>query len=90
VQTRKLIEALTKVRGVALAFSGPRFHEAVLQLDRKVEDVLEKLAAAGIVGGLDLSRLYPELGNALLVCATEMRSDEDIKRYAAMLAEVMK
>jgi glycine dehydrogenase subunit 1 len=90
VQTRKLIEALTKVRGVALAFSGPRFHEAVLQLDRKVEDVLEKLAAAGIVGGLDLSRLYPELGNALLVCATEMRTDEDIKRYAATLAEVMK
>jgi glycine dehydrogenase subunit 1 len=90
VQTRKLIEALTKVRGVSLAFSGPRFHEAVLQLDRKVEDVLEKLAAAGIVGGLDLSQLYPELGNALLVCATEMRTDEDIKRYAATLAEVMK
>jgi glycine dehydrogenase subunit 1 len=90
VQTRKLIEALTKVRGVSLAFSGPRFHEAVVLLDRKVEEVLEQLAAAGIVGGLDLSRLYPELGNALLVCATEMRTDEDIKRYAATLAEVMK
>jgi glycine dehydrogenase subunit 1 len=90
VQTRKLIEALTKIRGVSLAFNGPRFHEAVIQLDRKVEDVLEKLAAAGIVGGLDLSRLYPELGNALLACATEMRTDEDINRYAATLAEVMK
>jgi glycine dehydrogenase subunit 1 len=90
LQTRKLLEALTKVRGVSLAFNGPRFHEAVVQLDRKVEDVLEKLAAAGIVGGLDLSRLYPELGNALLVCATEMRTDEDIQRYAATLAEVMK
>jgi len=89
-QTRKLVEALTKVRGVTLAFNGPRFHEAVLQLDRKVDDVLEQLAARGIVGGFDLSRRYPELGNALLVCATEMRSDEDIERYATTLAEVMK
>lgn len=89
-QTTKLIEALTKVRGVTLAFNGPRFHEAVLQLDRKVDEVLEKLAAAGVVGGYDLSGQYPELGNALLVCATELRTDEDIQRYAATLAEVMK
>jgi glycine dehydrogenase subunit 1 len=89
-QTRKLVEALTKVNGVKLAFNGPRFHEAVLQLDRNVGEVLEKLAALGITGGFDLSRFYPELGNALLVCATEMRTDEDIKRYANALVEVLK
>ena len=89
-QTTKLVDALTKVRGVTLAFAGPRFHEAVLQLDRNVGEVLEKLASAGIVGGYDLSRHYPDLGHALLVCATEMRTDEDIQRYAATLAEVMK
>jgi glycine dehydrogenase subunit 1 len=88
-QTRTLVDALTKVKGVKLAFSGPRFHEAVLQLDRKVDDVLERLTKVGITGGLDLSRLYPELGNALLVCATETRTDDDIKRYANALAEVM-
>ncbi|HVF18598.1 MAG TPA: hypothetical protein VNA21_16865, partial [Steroidobacteraceae bacterium] len=81
---------LTKVKGVRLAFSGPRFHEAVLQLDRQVDEVLEKLAQAGVIGGFDLTRFYPELGNALLVCATEVRTDEDIKRYATALAEVMK
>jgi len=88
-RTNKLVDALTKVRGVRLVFDGPRFHEAVLQLDRKVDDVLEKLARAGIVGGFDLSQQYPELGQALLVCATETRTDEDIKRYATTLAEVM-
>ena len=35
-QTSELVAALTRVKGVKLAFSGPRFHEAVLQLDRKV------------------------------------------------------
>jgi len=89
-QTTALVNALTKVRGVKLAFAGPRFHEAVLQLDRKVSDVLEALAQRGVIGGYDLSRCYPDLGNALLVCATETRTDEDIATYAKVLAEVMK
>lgn len=89
-QTSALVAALTRIKGVKLAFDGPRFHEAVLQLDRKVSGVLEALAQRGIVGGYDLSKDYPELGNALLVCATEMRSDEDIGAYARALAEVVR
>lgn len=89
-RTRELVDALTGIKGVKLAFSGPRFHEAVLQLDRKVSDVLEALAQRGVIGGYDLSRRYPELGNALLVCATETRMEEDIAKYADALREVMK
>ncbi|HEV8331501.1 MAG TPA: aminomethyl-transferring glycine dehydrogenase subunit GcvPA [Steroidobacteraceae bacterium] len=89
-QTSALVAALTRIKGVKLAFSGPRFHEAVLQLDRTPGEVIEALTKRGIVGGYDLSRQYPELGNALLVCATETRTDEDIAAYAAALAEVMK
>jgi glycine dehydrogenase subunit 1 len=89
-QTTELVNALTKVKGVKLAFNGPRFHEAVLQLDRKVSDVIEALAQRSIIGGYDLSGRYPELGNALLVCATETRTNEDIAAYAKALAEVMK
>jgi glycine cleavage system P protein (glycine dehydrogenase) subunit 1 len=88
-QTSALVAALTRIKGVKLAFSGPRFHEAVLQLDRKPAEVLEALAQRGIVGGYDLSRQYPELGNALLVCATETRTDEDIESYAKAMREVM-
>lgn len=88
-QTSALVAALTRIKGVKLAFSGPRFHEAVLQLDRKVSDVLDALAQRGIVGGYDLSRHYSALGNALLVCATETRTDEDIAQYAAALSEVL-
>lgn len=88
-QTSALVAALTRIKGVKLAFSGPRFHEAVLQLDRKVSDVLDALAQRGIVGGYDLSRHYSALGNALLVCATETRTDEDIAQYAAALSDVL-
>jgi glycine dehydrogenase subunit 1 len=60
----------------------------VLQFERPVAPLLEALAAEGIVGGHDLSRDYPELGYALLVCATETRTPEDIERYARTLARL--
>ncbi len=88
-QTSKLVEKLTRIPGVKVVFDGYRFHEAVLQLPAQVSDVLDALAKRNIVGGLDLSKLYPELGNALLVCATEMRSDADLDSYAAALADVL-
>jgi len=88
-RTAELVAVLEKVSGVRVAFGGPRFHEAVLLLDRPVRGVLEALAARGIVGGVDISRDYPSLGNALLVCATETRTPGDIATYARALADVM-
>ena len=89
-RTQQLVDALTRVPGVRLAFDRPRFHEAVLLLDRPVAPVLEALAARGIVGGYDISAQYPSLGHALLVCATETRTRADIETYARTLGEVMK
>jgi glycine dehydrogenase subunit 1 len=89
-RTQELVGALTRVKGVKLAFDKPRFHEAVLLLDRPVAPVIAALAKRGIVAGFDLSNDYPELGNALLVCATETRTSEDIGRYAEALGETLK
>jgi glycine dehydrogenase subunit 1 len=88
-RSAELVDALTRIPGVRLAFDRPRFHEAVLLLDRPVAGVLEALAARGIVGGVDISGQYPSLGNALLVCATETRSREDVALYARALSEIM-
>jgi glycine dehydrogenase subunit 1 len=90
LRTQQLVDALTRVPGVRLAFDRPRFHEAVLLLDRPVKPVLEALARRGIVGGADISARYPSLGNALLVCATETRTLADIETYARALAETMR
>jgi len=83
------VAGLTRVPGVHLAFSSPYFHEAVLQLDRPVAPLLRSLASRGILGGLDLSGYFPELGHALLVCATETKTAADIDRYRAQLSELM-
>ena len=89
-RTAELVAALSRIPGVRSAFNGARFHEAVLLLDRPVAPVLEALAARGIEGGFDLSVNYPELGPALLVCATEARTVEDIAAYAAALGDALK
>ncbi|HEX4268217.1 MAG TPA: aminomethyl-transferring glycine dehydrogenase subunit GcvPA [Steroidobacteraceae bacterium] len=88
-RTRELAGALTRVPGVRRLFRGPVFHEEAIALDRPVAPVLEKLTARGILGGLDLAEHYPELGPALLVCATETKTSADIERYASALAECL-
>src|SRR5579862_5774175 len=88
-RTRDLVATLSRVQGVRPAFAGPHFHEAVLQLDRPVAAVLRALTHSGILGGLDLSTYYPELGNALLVCATETKTTADLERYRAALSDAL-
>jgi glycine dehydrogenase subunit 1 len=87
--TNALIDRLTAIKGVKRAFSRPVFHEVVLQLDAPAADVLRALEAKGILGGFDLSSHYPELGSALLVCATETRTAADIQQYAAELERIL-
>jgi glycine dehydrogenase subunit 1 len=88
-RTNDLVAALGRLPGVRAAFAGPRFHEAVLKIDRPVAPLLEALAAEGIIGGFDLARDYPELGDALLVCATETRTRADIETYASALGRAL-
>jgi glycine dehydrogenase subunit 1 len=89
-RTEELVGALSAIPGVRRVFARPGFHEAVLGLDRPVAPVLAALGARDIQGGLDLLDYYPELGPALLVCATETKSAADIDTYARALSEVLR
>ena len=87
--TQRLVQVLTGISGIERVFDGPVFHEDVLRLDRPVAPVLEALAAEGIVGGYALNDHFPELGEALLVCATETRTEADIQAYASVLERIL-
>ena len=88
-QTMGLLERLTAIDGVERVFDGPHFHEAAVRLDRPVAPVLAALAERDVLGGLDLSQNYPELGDALLVCATETKIDADLDTYADALRDIL-
>jgi glycine dehydrogenase subunit 1 len=89
-RTEELAGALTAIPQVRRVFARPTFHEVVLALGRPVAPVLAALAKRGIQGGLDLADYYPELGPALLVCATETKSGADIQAFASALSEALR
>jgi glycine dehydrogenase subunit 1 len=73
--------------GAKLLFTGaPHFHEFVLQTQESPAQWNQRLMDEKIVGGIDLSRWYPELKNATLWCATEVVTREAIDHAAKVLA----
>jgi len=66
------------------AFNGPFFNEFVVRANGVgAKDVNQRALDDKIVGGLPLGRFYPELDDALLVCATEVNKRDEMDRYAA-------
>jgi len=88
-RTRSLVEKLCTLDGVERLHAGPHFHEAALTLPKPAAEVVEALAKRNILGGYDLSRRYPELGDALLVCATETKTEADLDTFRDALASVL-
>ena len=80
---------LSAQAGAKLRFTGaPRFHEFVLQTDEAPAAWSERLLENKIVGGIELSRWYPEFKNCTLWCATEVIARETIDTAAKVLASV--
>ncbi|MEJ2275549.1 MAG: glycine dehydrogenase, partial [Woeseiaceae bacterium] len=85
--TMQLVAGLCALDGVDKLYDSPYFHEVALRLDRPVAPVLEALAAQNILGGYDLS---DHAGvDALLVCATETKTGEDIDACIAAFREAL-
>ncbi|MET0092899.1 MAG: aminomethyl-transferring glycine dehydrogenase subunit GcvPA [Sedimenticola sp.] len=87
--TAKLVEKVSAIQGVELVFNNPYFHEVVVRLPVPVKEVLQSLAAQNVLGGFDLSRDYPELGDAVVICATEKRTDGEIDDFAGKLERII-
>jgi glycine dehydrogenase subunit 1 len=80
-------KTLSAVPGAKSLFTGaPHFNEFVLATSEAPAAWSQRLLDDKIVGGIELSRWYPELKNATLWCATEMITREQIDRAAKGLA----
>jgi glycine dehydrogenase subunit 1 len=75
-----------EIRGLSLPLAAPGFNEFVVGVPDDASAALARALDAGIVGGLDLEPVAPELGPALLVCTTELARREAIDRLLAALA----
>ncbi len=83
---------LSKIRGVKLKFQSPFFKEFVIKFEKPgktVAKVNKALLKHKIIGGKDLSKEFPELGQSALYCVTETKTKDDIQKLVIALKEVM-
>jgi glycine dehydrogenase subunit 1 len=88
VRLAERVERLPAVRLVNRAF----FNEFALRLPRPAAAVVEALAERGVLGGIPVSRLYPdrpELADLLLLAATETVTEDDMDRLEQGLREAL-
>ena len=88
-QARRLEEALAGA-GFERLHSAPYLNEFAVRVP-DAPAVHARLLEAGVLAGLPLATWYPDdpaLAEGLLLCATELTTDEDIERLLAGLAEV--
>jgi glycine dehydrogenase subunit 1 len=87
----KLADALSEVRGVSV-LNDSFFNEFTIRVPGNAADIIEKLAAKGVLGGLPASRLQPErpeLRELIVVASTEINTDDDRAAFVAALREVL-
>lgn len=84
-----LYKKLLKIKGIEAVFNSHFFHEFIVRFNKPVTGILHHLAANGIQGGFDLTSEYPELGNSLLICVTETKSEKDLEFYVRELEKIV-
>ncbi|WP_140984788.1 aminomethyl-transferring glycine dehydrogenase subunit GcvPA [Asticcacaulis tiandongensis] len=85
-----LKDALSAIDGVEVLT--PRFfNEFTLKLPKSADQIVEALAAKGVLGGVPFSRLHRGEGyeNWLIVAATETNTEADQAQFVAALTEVL-
>lgn len=66
----------------------PFFMEFAVKCPKPVEEINKKLLENGIIGGYDLKKDYPELGDVMLLAFTEKRTKEEIDKLCSVMEEV--
>jgi glycine dehydrogenase subunit 1 len=87
-----LADRLAAVPGVSVV-NRSFFNEFAVRLPKPAATVVAALAERGVLGGVPVSRFYPErndLADLLLVAATETVTGDDIDRFEAALREVLR
>lgn len=75
--------------GVLPAIDGKAFREMPFIVKGSIADLNEKLLEKGFIGGYDLTKDYPSLGNAVLLCTTEKRSKAEIDAFVEAIKNGM-
>jgi glycine dehydrogenase subunit 1 len=79
-------EKVAAVAGFEVRFEAPFFNEFVVRCPAEPAEINRQLwQDAGIIGGLELGRWYPELKDCMMLCVTETKTKQNIDALASTL-----
>ncbi|MDP4595043.1 MAG: aminomethyl-transferring glycine dehydrogenase subunit GcvPA [Beijerinckiaceae bacterium] len=86
----KLADLLQEVKGVEV-LNETFFNEFTIRVRGNAAEIVEKLAAQGVLAGVPVSRLLPEAGldDLIVVANTEVNTDKDRQAFAAAIGEIL-
>ena len=87
-RAHQLAELINQVKGFHAGTGAPFFNEFVVTCPVPARQIIDKLEKRGIAAGYDLGCISASMAHGLLVCATEMRSEDDLKEYVRALEEI--
>jgi glycine dehydrogenase subunit 1 len=87
---RYAADQLEGIRDVSVITPRPFFHEFAIRTPLPAAAVNRRLAERGIIGGYDLAAAYPELGDALVLCCTELTTRAQVDQLAGAVAEIVR
>jgi glycine dehydrogenase subunit 1 len=86
--TMSLISKLEATGKAKRIFNRPVFHETVMQFELPTDEMMDAMSVQRVLPGVVISDEYPELGNVMLVCATETKTEQDLQAYADLVEKV--
>jgi glycine dehydrogenase subunit 1 len=82
-----LADRIQQIQGFELMFPKAFFKEFVVRTPVDPDIILEKCFQSHILGGVNLSKYYPEIENGLLVAVTEKRTKDEMDSFVDILSE---
>ncbi len=87
-KSHRLAEKIFKQDGFKPYYSGPFVREFVVKTPIPARDLIDKMVESdNILPGINLGRFYPGMDDALLVTATEKRTEEELNALQKSLRE---
>jgi len=87
-QARALANEVAKLPGYTVLNDGPVFNEVSVLGPVDGDTLRSKLAQRAIIGGYPLGRDFPGFERAVVFCATERTTDDELQRLTTALAEI--
>ncbi|WP_059103259.1 aminomethyl-transferring glycine dehydrogenase subunit GcvPA [Shouchella shacheensis] len=89
VQKATYLKQALKQNGVALVHEASTFNEFVVQMNDEVATVNKKLFEKGFIGGYDLGKDDTERKGQMLLAVTELRTKNELDRFAQELGAIV-